>query len=242
MGRVCRTVWIDMMRDASYDSVVSQWKELAVKTNYGLSFSWLGQRICQEPEDIVAFQELVWSVKPDLIIETGIAEGGSLLLSAAILALLDIEKPGNREVVGVDKYLSLATCIAMYRHPLSRYITTVIGDSLNVYTLDKVKRIASNHKRVLVCLDSDHSHGHVLAELEEYAPFVSEGSYCIVFDTGVEDLPDELFIGATCGKGNNPRTAVNEYLKTHPEFKIDMEFEKHLAFTCARGGWLKRTR
>lgn len=241
MGRVCRVVWIDMTDD-SYDSVVSQWKQLAVKTNYGLSFSWLGQRICQEPEDIVAFQELVWSVKPDLIIETGIAEGGSLLLSAAMMALLDMEEPGNRQVIGVDKGVGLITRTALFTHPLSKYISIITGDSVNVYTLDKVKQIVSNHKRVLVCLDSDHSHGHVLAELEVYAPFVSKDSYCIVFDTGVEDLPDELFIGATCGKGNNPKTAVNEYLKTHPEFEIDTAFEKHLAFTCARGGWLKRNR
>jgi cephalosporin hydroxylase len=228
------------MLDAHYDYTVSQWKELAVRHNYGFSFSWLGQRICQEPEDIVAFQELVWSVQPDLIIETGVADGGSLILSASMLALLDVEKPMVREVIGVDKHIGLATQISLLRHPLSKYITTFTGDSLNTYTLDKVAQKVLKHKKVLLCLDSDHSHNHVLAELQAYAPFVTPGSYCIVSDTSVEDLPDELFVGATCGKGNNPRTAVNKYLEMHPEFTIDTDFEKHLVFTSARGGWLKR--
>jgi len=229
------------MTDTVYDDTVSQWKELAVKHNYGFAFSWMGQRICQVPEDIVAFQELVWSVKPDLIIETGIAEGGSLLLSASMLALLDVGERLNREVVGVDRHIGIRTRFALTNNPLTkRYITVFVGDSTNVYTLDKIKQKVAKHKKVLVCLDSDHSHKHVLAELQEYAPFVSKDSYCIVYDTSVEDLPDELFVGATCGKGNNPRTAVNEYLKTHPEFEVDVEFEKHLVFTSAKGGWLKR--
>lgn len=179
----------------------------------------------------------MWTVKPDLIIETGIADGGSLLLSASLLALLDI---AEGEVIGIDINTGPRTKLALFTHPLSKYITTITGDSLNVYIIDKIKQIASKHKRILVCLDSDHSHNHVLAELEAYTPFVSKGSYCIVFDTCVDDLPDEFFVTTNCRKGNSPRTAVNEFLKTHPEFKVDTEFEKHLVFTCAKGGWLQR--
>jgi cephalosporin hydroxylase len=240
MVQLRRSFRVDLNMDEQYDYIVSQWKELAVRYKYGFAFSWLGQQICQEPEDIVAFQELVWTVKPDLIIETGIAEGGSLLLSATMLALLNAENPIHREVIGIDINIGLSTRLALSTHPLSKYITRIEGDSTNVYTLDKVKRKVKQHKKVLVCLDSDHSHNHVLKELENYAPFVSEGSYCIVFDTGIEDLPDEFFVNTTCRKGNSPRTAVNEYLKMHPEFEIDTEFENKLVFTCAKGGWLKR--
>ena len=217
-------------------------KELAVRHNYGLSSPGSANRCSRNRKILSAFQKLVWSVKPDLIIETGIAEGGSLLLSATMLALLDMEEIRNREVVGVDRGIGLSTRCKLFTHPLSRYLTLITGDSLNVYTVDKVKQKVSEHNRILVCLDSDHSHKHVLAELETYAPFVSKDSYCIVFDTGIEDLPGELFVDINCGKGNNPRSAVNEYLKTHPEFEVDTEFEKDLVFTAARGGWLKRTR
>jgi cephalosporin hydroxylase len=230
------------MTEKYYDSILPMWKELSVKNNYGFSFTWLGRKICQEPEDIVAFQETVWRIKPDLIIETGIAEGGSLLLSASMLALLDIENPKKRKVIGIDRSVGIGVWGMRATHPLARYIEIVTGDSLGVYLLDKVKQRASGYEKILVCLDSDHSHAHVLSELEAYAPFVSKGSYCIVYDTGIEDLPDELFVGATCGKGNNPKTAVDEYLKTHNDFEVDTEFEKSLVFTSARGGWLKRIR
>jgi cephalosporin hydroxylase len=228
------------VKDDHYIEVVSQWKELAVRHNYGNSFLWLGRKICQIPEDIVAFQELVWTVKPDLIIETGVADGGSILLSASLLALLNTINPSNREVIGIDINLGLSTRYALSTHPLSKYITLIEGDSTNVYTVDKVRERATQYKKILVCLDSDHSHNHVLKELENYAPFVSKGSYCIVYDTSVEDMPDEFFEDTTCRRGNSPRTAVNEFLKTHPEFMIDGAFENKLVFTCAKGGWLKR--
>jgi cephalosporin hydroxylase len=228
------------VKDDHYNYIISQWREIEIQHNYALSFQWFGRKICQTPEDIVAFQELVWSVKPDLIIETGIAEGGSLLLSASLLALLNTDNPIHREVIGVDISTGPRTKLALFTHPLSKYITTITGDSLNVYIIDRIKQIVSKHKNILVCLDSDHSHNHVLAELEAYTPFVSKGSYCIVYDTCVEDLPDKFFVTTNCRKGNSPRTAVNEFLKTHPEFKIDTDFENHLVFTCAKGGWLKR--
>jgi cephalosporin hydroxylase len=186
-------------------------------------------------------QELIWEIKPDLIIETGIAHGGSLIFSASMLALLElcgeIEKG---EVLGIDIDIRAHNKAAIEAHPMSKKITMFQGSSIDEEMIKKVHEFAKRGKRILVCLDSNHTHEHVLAELRAYAPLVSIGSYCAVFDTVVEDLPDEIWNDRPWGKGNNPKTAVWEYLKTNDDFMIDREIDNKLLISVAPDGYLKR--
>jgi cephalosporin hydroxylase len=220
---------------------------------YTYSFTWLGRPIIQFPQDIVAMQELIWSVRPDLVIETGIAHGGSLVLSASMLALLDLAEAmetgeqldpscSRRKVVGIDIDIRAHNRAAIERHPLASRIEMIQGSSIAPDVVEQVKAVAAKHSRILVCLDSNHTHAHVLAELDAYAPLTSPGSYCVVFDTAIEDVPAELFRDRVWGLGNNPKTAVHEYLRTHPEFKIDETIPHKLLITVAPDGYLKRVR
>jgi cephalosporin hydroxylase len=223
----------------------------SVDAKYSYNFSWFSRPIIQYPQDIVAMQELIWSVRPDLIIETGIAHGGSLILSASLVALLDLcdatvagetldpRKP-RRRVLGVDVDIRAHNRTAIEAHPLAARIDMIQGSSIAADVIARVKDIAAGYKRVLVCLDSNHTHEHVLAELTAYAPLTTQDSYCVVFDTVIEDLPSSTFPDRPWGPGNNPKTAVHEFLKTHPEFVIDKSIEQQLLVTVAPDGWLKR--
>jgi len=212
-------------------------------TKYSYNFSWLGRPIIQFPQDIVAIQEIIWEVKPDLIIETGIAHGGSLILSASMLALLEMSgviKKGK--VLGIDIEIRKHNRVEIERHPLSDKIAMIEGSSIAKSIVKQVYDFAKNYNNILVVLDSNHTHNHVLAELNAYAPLVSKGSYCVVFDTIIEDLPADMFPDRPWGKGNNPKTAIWEYLKTHPEFEIDKSIEHKLLITVAPGGYLKKVK
>lgn len=208
---------------------------------YSYNFKWLGRPIIQYPQDIVAMQELIWEVKPDLIIETGIAHGGSVIFSASMIALL--EKCGCIEkghVIAVDIDIREHNRIEIEKHPLASYITMIQGSSIDINIINQVKSLAEDYKRILISLDSNHTHEHALAELEAYAPLTSEGSYCVVFDTVIEDMPEDAFPDRPWGKGNNPKTAVWEYLKSHPEFQIEKSIQNKLLITVAPDGYLKR--
>lgn len=218
---------------------------------YSYNFSWLSRPIIQYPQDIVAIQELIWKIKPDLIIETGIAHGGSLILSASMLALLDYcdaletgdkldPSTTRRRVLGVDVDIRDHNRAQIEAHPLSHRIDMIEGSSVDTNIINQVHQISKNYDRVMVCLDSNHTHEHVMAELEAYAPLTSKGSYCCVFDTLIEDLPDEMYPDRPWGKGNNPKTAVWEYLKNHSEFEIDTNMTSKLLITVAPDGYLKR--
>lgn len=222
-----------------------------VEAQYSYNFSWMGRPIIQYPQDVVAMQELIWAVKPDLIIETGIAHGGSLILSASMLAQLDMceaieagqtidPRRSKRLVIGLDIDIREHNRVAIEAHPMASRIKMFQGSSVAPEIVEEVKKIAANYKRILVCLDSNHTHAHVLAELEAYAPLTSPGSYCVVFDTVVEDLPRELAFDRPWGPGDNPKTAVWEYLKTHSEFEIDKTIQDKLLITVAPDGYLKR--
>lgn len=219
--------------------------------NYTYNFSWLGRPLIQFPQDIVAVQELIWSVKPDLIIETGIAHGGSLILSASMLSLLEycdaIEQgtmldptAPRRRVLGLDIDIRAHNRAAIEAHPMANRIDMIEGSSIDPTIIEQVQDIARSYENVLVCLDSNHTHEHVLAELEAYAPLVSLGSYCVVFDTLIEDMPAEIFPDRLWGPGDNPKTAVREYLRTHPEFEIDKQMDYKLLISVAPDGYLKR--
>lgn len=214
-------------------------KEL-VKAKYAYNFFWLGVPILQGPQDLQALQEIIWEVKPNLIIETGIAYGGSLIFSASMLAILEV--CGEIEygaVLGIDIEIRKHNKKAILKHPLSKKITMFEGSSTDTKIIERVGRFAKEEERILVCLDSNHTHEHVLAELRAYAPLVSVGSYCIVGDTGIEDLPDETTSNRPWGKGNNPKTAVWEYLKENSNFEIDKAIASKLILAGSPDGYLK---
>ncbi len=208
---------------------------------YSYNFSWLGRPIIQYPQDILAMQELAWSIQPDLIIETGIAHGGSLIFSASMLELnAACGGPQDAEVLGVDIDIRAHNRAAIEAHPMVKRISMIQGSSIAPEIVEQVQAKASGRRRVLVYLDSNHTHEHVLAELRAYAPLTSVGSYCVVFDTVIEDLPAGMFPDRPWGPGNNPKTAVWDYLKTHPEFEIDKKMDHKLQISVAPDGYLKR--
>lgn len=217
------------------------WLEESMRKSYVYNFSWLGRPIIQNPIDIMAMQEIIWQVKPDLIIETGIAHGGSLIFSASMLELnAACGGPQDAEVLGIDIDIRPHNREAIEVHPMSRRISMLQGSSIASEIIAQVQNKARDKKRVLVCLDSNHTHEHVLAELEAYAPLTSVDSYCVVFDSFVEDVPADVFSDRPWGPGNNPKTAVWQYLKTHSEFEIDKTIEHKLLITVAPDGYLKR--
>ena len=225
----------------------------SIEVKYSYNFSWLGRPIIQYSQDMVALQELIWKIRPDLIIETGIAHGGSLIFCASLLALLDYSsaqqkgtvldpsKP-RRKVLGIDVDIRTHNREALKAHPMSSRIEMIEGSSIAPDIIGQVRGIAASYPRVLVCLDSDHTHDHVLAELEAYASLVSVGSYCVVYDSIIEELPDQMYPDRSWGLGNNPKTAVREYLKTHAEFEIDESIQHKLLITVAPDGYLRRIR
>jgi cephalosporin hydroxylase len=221
--------------------------------SYTYNFSWQGRPIIQYPQDIVAMQELIWEVKPDLIIETGIAHGGSLILSASMLAQLDMceaiesgqmldPRKSKRKVLGIDIDIRAHNREAIQAHPMASRIEMLQGSSIDAGIIAKVKSIAKNYSRVMIFLDSNHTHGHVIAELQAYASLTSIGSYCVVFDTIIEDMPADMFPDRPWGPGNNPKTAVWEFLKENLNFEINKNIENKLLITVAPDGFLRRVK
>lgn len=240
-----------LKQDTDVQALSRIWLREITRHKYAYNFSWMGRPLIQFPQDMTAMQELVWKVRPDLIIETGIAHGGSLIMSASLLALLDYSdaalqggvvdpaKP-KRRVVGVDIDIRQHNREAIEVHPMAKSITMLQGSSIALDTIKQVRDIASGYSRVLVCLDSNHTHEHVLAELEAYAPLVTPGSYCVVFDTLIDDMPAEFFNTSKWGIGDNPKTAVRQFLADNDHFEIDEDIEAKLLITVAPGGYLRR--
>jgi len=229
-------------QNAELHSCAHNFLKASLVPKYSYNFSWLGRPIIQYPQDMIAMQEIIWDVKPDLIIETGIAHGGSLIFSAAMLELVSICTGIEGEVLGVDIEIRPHNRKAVEEHPLSRRITMIEGSSIDAEIFRQVNEKSKNKKRVLICLDSNHTHEHVLSELELYAPLTTVGSYCVVFDTVVEDMPKELSGDRPWGPGNNPKTAVQHYLKDHLEFEVDKNIDNKLLISVAPNGYLKRVR
>lgn len=233
-------------KDVNIDSLGADTglKETAVKFmmdsaahKYTYNFTWMGRPIIQFPQDIIALQEIIWNVKPDLIIETGIAHGGSLIFSASMLELLG----GNGKVLGIDIDIRQHNRKEIESHPMAKRISMIQGSSVDAGVIGQVKEFAKGSKKVMVILDSNHTHDHVMQELNAYASLVTPGSYLIVFDTAVEDLPeDHDWGGRPWGKGNNPKTAVWEFLKNNDNFVIDKAVDNKLLITVASDGYLKR--
>lgn len=247
----CSREIAELRDDRELAAATRAWMDRANARKYSYHFEYLGRPIIQYPQDIVAVQELIWNVKPDLIFETGIAHGGSLILSASMLALLDMSdaiasgiafdpKQTKRRVLAVDIDIRSHNRAAIEAHPMSHRIDMIQGSSTASDVIERVRAIAAKYPKVLVCLDSNHTHEHVLAELRAYAPLVSVGSYCVVMDTVIEDLPGEAFPDRPWGRGDNPKTAVREYLKEHPEFVIDRDIDGKTLITVAPEGYLRR--
>jgi cephalosporin hydroxylase len=255
---------IESYRDEKdWQKLSHDWLTEALAKRYVYNFASLGRPIIQLPTDIVAFQEIVWEVKPDLIIETGIAHGGSLIQSAAMLAMLDYcdaveagttldPQSPKRRVLGIDIDIRAHNRAAIEAHPMAGRIDMIEGSSIDPDIVDDVKSRAADYSRILVSLDSNHTHDHVLGELEAYAPLTSKGSYCLVFDTIVEDMPEDFYPDRPWHPGNSPKSAVFEYLKQlqggavlaadgEPlQFENDQMLQDKLMFSVTPDGFLKR--
>jgi len=215
-----------------------KWVEDVARLNYSYNFTWLGRPIIQFPQDIIAIQEIVWRVQPDLIIETGVARGGSLMLYASLLELIG----GTGQVLGIDIDIRQHNRVAIENHPLAHRIALMQGSSIDEQLIESVRDFARGKERVMVALDSNHTHEHVARELALYAPLVTRGSYLVVFDTLIEDMPEDYFPDRPWGKGNNPKTAVREFLMTNDRFVIDDEYNSKLLITVAPEGYLRCVR
>ena len=222
-------------RDNDLSILSKAWIAGVSKHKYSYNFSWMGRPIIQFPQDIIAMQEIVWQVKPELVIETGIAHGGSLVFYASMLELLG----GDRYVLGIDVDIREHNRIAIEQHAMFKRIKMIQGSSLDAGVVREVYDFAKGKRRVMVALDSNHTHEHVLKELEFYSPLVTKGSYLVVFDTIIEDMPEDSFPDRPWGKGNNPKTAVRKFLETNHRFVVDKEIEEKLLITVAPDGYLR---
>lgn len=242
---------LDYSADASFGALSRDWLQASMQRKYVYNFDWMGRPIIQYPQDMVAMQELVWQVRPDLIIETGIAHGGSLILSASLLAMLDMcdaieagitldPRQSSRKVIGIDIDIRAHNRAAIEAHPMASRIQMVQGSSIAPETVAAVHAASAGYQRVLVLLDSMHTHDHVLAELDAYASLVTPGSYCVVFDTFVEDMPPGFFDDRPWDVGNNPKTALRQWLQTHADFEVDASWPNKLMVTVAPEGFLRR--
>jgi cephalosporin hydroxylase len=229
-------------RNETLNKAAHAFVEASTQPKYSYNFSWLGRPIIQYPQDIVAMQELIWTIQPDLIVETGIAHGGSLIFSASMLELnAACGGPADARVLGVDIDIRPHNRGAIEAHPMFRRITMIQGSSVAPDVIAQVNAAAKGKKRVLVCLDSMHTHEHVLAELHAYAPLTTVGSYCVVFDTIIEDLPADMYPDRPWWPGNSPKSAVKEFLRTNPGFEIDKSIDHKLLISVAPDGYLRRS-
>ncbi|MGO4915877.1 cephalosporin hydroxylase family protein [Pseudogemmobacter sp. W21_MBD1_M6] len=244
-------------RIASYEmeeelkSAAHSFMVASTKPKYSYNFSFLGRPIIQYPQDMVAVQELIWNIRPDLIIETGIAHGGSLVMSAAMLAMMDMcdaieagtsldPAASRRKVLGIDIDIRPHNRQAIDAHPMRSRIEMIQGSSIDPSIVSQVKDFAKGYERVLVFLDSNHTHDHVLEELRAYAPLTSKGSYCVVFDTIIEDVGEEMYPDRPWGPGDNPKTAVHAFLKENGDFEIDRQIDLKILISVAPNGFLRR--
>ena len=249
---------VDLLRHQAADNrfrrVSLDWFEASCRLHYSYQFDWLGRPIIQYPQDVVALQEIMWAVRPRAVIECGIAHGGSLILTASMLALIDyceavetgdtsrlaLLDPHGSRVVGVDIDIRLHNRDGIDRHPLRHKIRLVEGSSVEPSVVDTVRAEVGDLSPVLVLLDSNHSADHVRRELAAYADLVTVGSYCIVYDTVIDHLPSEMHEDRPWGPGDSPATAVEEFLRENPDFQADTCIDDRLALSVAPRGYLRR--
>ena len=221
-------------------SLMKAAKDFNLESNiakYSYNFSWMGRPIIAYPQDMIAMQELIWDIQPNIIIEAGVAHGGSIVYYASLLELIGTEGI----VIGIDIDIRRHNKDLIESHPMFKRIKLIEGSSISDDVLNQVIALIKPDSKVLVCLDSNHTHDHVLQELQMYAPLTSIGSYCVVFDTIVEDLPNNyLDSGRPWGIGNNPKTAAREFMKQNSGFEIDNHMDNKLLLSVCPSGFLKR--
>lgn len=217
--------------------VRAAWKralDLIAPYRYAYNWSWMGRPAIQFPQDMIAMQEIIWRTKPEVIVETGIAHGGSLVFSASMLALLG----GEREAIGIDIDIRAHNRAAIEAHPMASRITMFEGSSVDEALAARVREHVGD-RTAMVVLDSNHTADHVARELELYSPLVRAGFYLIVMDTAVEYADPASIVDRPWGPGNNPMTAVDAFLAREPRFAIDEEYDAKLLFTVAPRGYLR---
>jgi cephalosporin hydroxylase len=224
-----------MVADPKMTELTRAWFDLSFRHRYPYNFKWMGMPIIQYPQDIVAMQELIWEVQPEVIVEVGIARGGSIVFYASLLKLLG----GDREVIGVDIDIRQHNRERIERHPMFSHISLIEGSSVDAGTVASVEKAVLGRKPVMVILDSNHTHEHVAAELDLYAGLVGVGSYLVVFDTHCEFLPQDLLSDRPWGTGNSPYTAVQAFLEKDKRF-VRVPVEDKLQLSCAPSGYLTR--
>lgn len=224
-----------MKSDPDLMAMSRMWARAVAPYRYPYHFRWMGQPIIQVPQDILAMQELIFQIRPRAIIETGIARGGSAIFYASMLALLG----EGGFVVGVDVDIRQHNREAVEAHPMAKHIKLVQGSSIDAATVAEVRSLVGDDGPVIVALDSNHTKEHVLEELRAYSGFVKKGSYLVVFDTLLEDLPSEMSAGRPWGPGNGPKSAVEAFLRENDRFVIDDDIDAKLLITVAPRGWLR---
>jgi cephalosporin hydroxylase len=222
--------------DADLQSLALDLIARSDRHHWSYQWTWLGVPIIQMPPDIVATQEIVWKTRPQLIIETGVARGGSLIFYASILELL-----GEGHVIGIDIDIRAHNRESIENHPLSKRIELIESDALSPSLHDLLKEKVTQGQRVMVILDSHHTHEHVKRELELFADYVTPGQYLIVADTVVEYIPEQSHRPREWGVGNNPATALKEFMNSDTRFKLDDATNAKLLLTSSPGGYLVRT-
>ena len=237
-------------KDKKFKQLSNGWLNQSWKNKYTYHFKWLGRPIIQMPQDIIAVQEIIWDTKPDLIIETGIAHGGSICLSASLLALLELEdlrkndtsynNIKERKVLGIDIDIRKHNKDKIKNHFLADKIEMIEGSSIDLKIFEKVRKLSQNFSNILLMLDSNHTEEHVLKELELYSPLVSKNSYCIVFDTVVANMDSEFSDNKPWNRTNSPKSAVKKFLKANKSFKVDRIIDQKLLISMAPGGFLKK--
>lgn len=232
----CKKHVDSMLHNREFVDLSKRWLSLSAKEKYTYQFRWMGRPIIQLPTDIVAMQDVIWRTRPDLIIETGVAHGGSVIFSASMLQLLG----GDRHVIGIDIDIREHNRKEIEKSPVFSRITLLEGSSTDEDIVRNVYDIAKNYRKIMVILDSDHTESHVLKELHAYAPLVSNGCYLVVYDTSVEYMPDDLNADRPWSVRNNPFTAVKKFLESDQTFEIDHEIESYLMITNAPSGWLRK--
>lgn len=205
----------DLYSKQGFEIISKLWTKVGWNEKYAYTFTWQGRPIIQLPEDMIRIQEVIYSIKPDVIIETGVAHGGSLIYYASLCKLL-----GKGKVIGVDIDIRPHNRVAIQKHELSPYITLIEGSSTEEKVLREVEQVINETDKVLVILDSNHSKEHVLSELESYKKFVSIDSYIVATDGIMEDLYD-VPRGQIEWKDNNPVSAVKEFITNNPNFVVD---------------------
>ncbi len=224
-----------MVKDKEIKELSIDFINKTAKYKYSYNFSWLGRPVIQFPQDLISLQEIIWQTKPDLIIETGVAHGGGLIFYASMMELLG----GDGLVIGVDIEIRPHNRVEIEKHRMFKRIKLIEGSSVDLNVIEQIKNIAKNKTRIMVCLDSLHTHKHVLEELKLYSPLITKGCYLVVFDTVIEDMPKYLYPDRPWDKGNNPKTAVLEFLKTNKRFIVDKYIEDKMVLSTAYNGYLK---